>query len=160
MGIENDIFQRTELLLGKSFIEKAAAKRVIIFGIGGVGSWCAESLIRSGIGHLTIVDSDRVSVTNINRQLLATTKTVGKTKTEVLKERLLEINPKAEITALQKYIVLKLPNHLNLIHTILSSIASTACPIKYILYKQPPKPMPPSFRRWELHLKWIRPASK
>lgn len=102
MGIEKDIFQRTELLLGKSFIEKAAAKRVIIFGIGGVGSWCAESLIRSGIGHLTIVDSDRVSVTNINRQLLATTKTVGKTKTEVLKERLLEINPKAEITALQK----------------------------------------------------------
>ena len=102
MGIEKGIFQRTELLLGKSFIEKAAEKRVIIFGIGGVGSWCAESLIRSGIGHLTIVDSDRVSASNINRQLLATTKTVGKIKTEVMKDRLLEINPKAEITALQK----------------------------------------------------------
>jgi len=102
MGIEKGIFQRTELLLGKSFIEKAAAKRVIIFGIGGVGSWCAESLIRSGIRYLTIVDSDRVCVTNVNRQLMATTKTVGKVKTDVLKERLLEINPKAEITALQK----------------------------------------------------------
>jgi tRNA A37 threonylcarbamoyladenosine dehydratase len=102
MGIEKGIFQRTELLLGKSFIEKTAEKRVIIFGIGGVGSWCAESLVRSGIKYITIVDSDRVCVTNVNRQLMATTKTVGKVKTEVLKERLLEINPKAEITALQK----------------------------------------------------------
>lgn len=102
MGIEKGIFQRTQLLLGRSFIEKAAEKRVIIFGIGGVGSWCAESLIRSGIGHLTIVDSDRVCITNINRQLMATSKTVGKVKTEVLRERLLEINPKADIVALQK----------------------------------------------------------
>ncbi len=102
MGIEKGIFQRTELLLGKSFIEKAAEQRVIIFGIGGVGSWCAESLVRSGIRYLTIVDSDRVCVTNVNRQLMATTKTVGKVKTEVLKERLLEINPTSEITALQK----------------------------------------------------------
>ncbi len=102
MGIEKGIFQRTELLLGKSFIEKAAEKKVIIFGIGGVGSWCAESLIRSGIGYLTIVDSDRVCVTNVNRQIMATTKTVGKVKTDVLKARLLEINPKAEITAIQK----------------------------------------------------------
>jgi len=101
MGIEKGIFQRTELLLGKSFMQRVAEKRVIIFGIGGVGSWCAESLVRSGIVHLTIVDSDRVCVTNVNRQLLATTKTVGKVKTEVLKERLLEINPKAEIKALQ-----------------------------------------------------------
>jgi len=102
MSLKQNIFQRTELLLGKSFMEKAAEKRVIIFGIGGVGSWCAESLVRSGISHLTIVDSDRVCITNINRQLTATTKTIGKVKTEVLKERLLEINPKAEITALQK----------------------------------------------------------
>ncbi len=101
MGIEKGIFQRTELLIGKDIMEKVREKRVIIFGIGGVGSWCAESLIRSGIQHLTIVDSDRVCVTNINRQLMATTKTVGKVKTEVLKDRLLEINPNAQITALQ-----------------------------------------------------------
>lgn len=102
MGIEKAIFQRTELLLGTSFMEKAASKRVIIFGIGGVGSWCAESLIRSGIRTLTIVDSDRVCVTNVNRQLMATTRTIGQIKTDVLKERLLEINPQAEITALQR----------------------------------------------------------
>jgi tRNA A37 threonylcarbamoyladenosine dehydratase len=75
---------------------------VIIFGVGGVGSWCAESLVRSGIHHLTIVDSDCVSITNINRQLMATTKTVGMPKVDVLKERLLSINPQAEITALQQ----------------------------------------------------------
>ena len=102
MGIEKGLFQRTELLLGDDVMERMANARVIIFGIGGVGSWCAESLVRTGIRHLTIVDSDRVCVTNINRQLHATTKTVGEVKTEVLKKRLLEINPKAEITAIQR----------------------------------------------------------
>ena len=96
------IFRRSELLLGDDVMERIAQKRVILFGVGGVGSWCAESLVRSGIHHLTIVDSDRVCVTNINRQLMATTKTVGQVKVEVLKERLLTINPSAEITALQK----------------------------------------------------------
>jgi len=96
------IFQRTELLLGKEKMDQLSEKKVIIFGIGGVGSWCAESLVRTGISKLTIVDSDRVCVTNINRQLHATTKTVGAVKVEVLKERLLEINPRAEITAIQK----------------------------------------------------------
>ena len=83
-------------------MERIAQKRVIIFGVGGVGSWCAESLVRSGIRQLTIVDSDRVCITNINRQLMATTETVGQVKVEALKERLLTINPSAEITALQK----------------------------------------------------------
>lgn len=82
-------------------MERIATKRVIIFGVGGVGSWCAESLVRSGITHLTIVDSDRVCITNVNRQLMATMKTVGRVKTDVLRERLLEINPNADITAIQ-----------------------------------------------------------
>lgn len=97
-----NIFQRTELLLGKSYIERAAQTKVILFGIGGVGSWCAEALVRAGIGHLTIVDSDVVNETNINRQLIATTKTVGRAKTEVLKERLLDINPNVHISALKE----------------------------------------------------------
>ena len=96
------IFRRSELLLGNEAMSRIAEKRVIIFGVGGVGSWCAESLVRSGIKHLTIVDSDRVCITNINRQLMATTKTVGQVKVEALKERLLSINPSAEITALQQ----------------------------------------------------------
>ncbi|MDD4490079.1 MAG: tRNA threonylcarbamoyladenosine dehydratase [Paludibacter sp.] len=97
-----EIFQRTALLLGEPYLEKAVTTRVILFGIGGVGSWCAEALIRAGIGHLTMVDSDVVSETNINRQLPATTKTVGKPKTEILKKRLLEINPTASIIGLQE----------------------------------------------------------
>jgi len=102
MALENAIFRRSELLLGDEAMGRIAEKRVIIFGVGGVGSWCAESLIRSGIHHLTIVDSDRVCITNINRQLMATTKTVGQVKVEAMKERLLSINPSAEITALQQ----------------------------------------------------------
>jgi tRNA A37 threonylcarbamoyladenosine dehydratase len=102
MGLERGLFKRTELLLGNDIMDRIANMRVIIFGVGGVGSWCAESLVRSGIKHLTIVDSDRICVTNINRQLMATTKTVGKVKVEVLKSRLLEINPTAEINALQQ----------------------------------------------------------
>jgi tRNA A37 threonylcarbamoyladenosine dehydratase len=101
MGLEKGLFQRTELLIGNEWMIKITQARVILFGVGGVGSWCAESLIRSGIRNLTIVDSDRICVTNINRQLMATTQTVGKVKVEALKQRLLEINPKAEINALQ-----------------------------------------------------------
>ncbi len=102
MAIDNAIFRRSELLLGVEAMEGIVQKRVIIFGVGGVGSWCAESLVRSGIRQLTIVDSDRVCITNINRQLMATTKTVGQVKVEALKERLLSIKPTAEITALQQ----------------------------------------------------------
>ena len=102
MAIQDAIFRRSELLLGNEAMERIAQKRVIIFGVGGVGSWCAESLVRSGIRQLTIVDSDRVCITNINRQLMATTKTVGQVKVDALKERLLTINPSADITALQK----------------------------------------------------------
>lgn len=96
------IYNRIELLLGEHVMNSIKQKRVIVFGVGGVGSWCAESLLRSGFVNLTIVDSDRVCVSNINRQLLATTATVGQVKVEVLKKRLLEINPSANICALQK----------------------------------------------------------
>ena len=102
MATDNAIFRRSELLLGADAMKRIGQKRVIIFGVGGVGSWCAESLVRSGIRQLTIVDSDRVCITNINRQLMATTLTVGQVKVDALKERLLAINPEAEITALQQ----------------------------------------------------------
>lgn len=100
--MEKGLFHRAELLLGRDKMDEISRKRVIIFGIGGVGSWCAESLIRTGIRQLTIVDSDRVCITNVNRQMQATVSTIGAVKTEVLRNRLLEINPKASITALQK----------------------------------------------------------
>ncbi len=99
---EESIFQRTELLLGKENIEKISRKKVILFGVGGVGSWCAEALIRTGVRNLTIVDSDTVCLSNVNRQLPATTETIGQPKVDVLKKRLNSINPEARITALQQ----------------------------------------------------------
>lgn len=90
---------RASLLLGDKVMTRINEVRVIIFGVGGVGSWCAESLVRTGIRHLTIVDNDVVCETNRNRQLMATSRTVGQVKVLAMKERLLEINPEAEIEA-------------------------------------------------------------
>lgn len=100
--MEKAIYNRTERLLGEEVVERLGQLRVIIIGVGGVGSWCAESLVRSGIRHLTIVDSDRVCITNVNRQLMATMQTVGMVKVEALRQRLLAINPSAEIEARQQ----------------------------------------------------------
>ena len=99
MNEDNLLFSRTELLIGSEAMRRMERARVILFGVGGVGGWCAESLVRSGVRRLTIVDSDCVSPTNINRQLPATTCTVGRQKVDVLRERLTEINPRAEIEA-------------------------------------------------------------
>ena len=91
---------RTELLLGKEAMERLGSARVIIFGVGGVGGYTLEALVRSGVGSITAVDSDTVSVSNINRQIIATEKTVGRLKVEAAKERALEINPDIDFTAL------------------------------------------------------------
>lgn len=96
---DNEIFSRSRLLLGDEVMKRLEEMRVIVFGVGGVGSWCAESLVRTGLKHLTIVDSDCVSVSNINRQLMATTETVGEVKVEALKHHLLTVSPSAEIDA-------------------------------------------------------------
>ena len=101
MDIEQGIFNRTERLVGEDILQSLQSKRVIVFGVGGVGSWCVEALVRSGVRHITIVDSDKVAISNVNRQLMATTKTVGRVKVDALKEHLLDINPHADITALQ-----------------------------------------------------------
>lgn len=93
---------RSELLLGADVMERLASVRVIVFGVGGVGSWCAEGLVRSGVRRLTLVDADCVAPSNINRQRMATVPTIGRPKVDVLKEMLLEIDPEAEITALQR----------------------------------------------------------
>lgn len=98
----NELFNRTELLLGSKVMQRIREARIIVFGVGGVGSWCAECLVREGIGHLTLVDSDIVCPTNVNRQLMATTKTLGEPKVEALRRRLLEINPEADIVAMQR----------------------------------------------------------
>ncbi len=88
---------RTEMLLGKKGIEKLSKARVAIFGIGGVGGYACEALARTGIGKIDLFDSDIVSQSNLNRQIIATIKTIGKLKVDVMKERLLEINPNLEV---------------------------------------------------------------
>ncbi len=95
-------FNRAELIFGDDLMAQIMQKKVILFGVGGVGSWCAESLVRTGVHNLTIVDFDKVAESNINRQLPATTSTVGRYKVEVLRERLIDINPDATITIINK----------------------------------------------------------
>ena len=90
-------FSRTELLLGKEAMNKLEDARVAVFGIGGVGGYVCEALVRSGVGKFDLIDDDKVCLTNLNRQIIATRKTVGKYKTDVMKDRILEINPKAEV---------------------------------------------------------------
>ncbi|MDR0302761.1 MAG: epoxyqueuosine reductase QueH [Treponema sp.] len=95
---DDHIFQRLELITGKEGLEKLKNTKVLVFGLGGVGSWAAEALVRSGIGKIGIIDSDTICASNVNRQVEATTLTIGKSKVRVLKKRLLEINPACEIT--------------------------------------------------------------
>lgn len=96
-------FSRTEMLIGKEALEKLKNSKVAIFGIGGVGTFAVEGLVRSGVGNFVLVDDDCICLTNINRQLHATRKTVGKPKVEAMKDRILEINPKAKVETFQKF---------------------------------------------------------
>ena len=96
-------FSRTELLIGKESIEKLGKAKVAVFGIGGVGSFVVEGLARAGIGNFILVDDDKVCLTNLNRQIIATRKTIGKQKVEIAKERILEINPNANVEIYQQF---------------------------------------------------------
>ena len=92
-----EVFSRTEMLLGSEAMDRLSRARVAIFGVGGVGGYVAEALARSGVGSLELIDSDKVSLSNINRQIIATLDTVGRYKTEVMKERIMSINPSADV---------------------------------------------------------------
>lgn len=94
---------RTELLLGSDVMTRISEVRVIVFGVGGVGSWCCESLVRSGIRHITLVDNDTVATSNCNRQLMAMPATVGKVKVEAMRDRLLELNPECDVNVISAF---------------------------------------------------------
>lgn len=96
-------FSRTELLIGKEGIEKLNKSKVAVFGIGGVGSYVVEGLVRAGVQNFILVDDDKVCLTNLNRQIIATRSTIGKAKVEVAKERILDINPKANVEIYQEF---------------------------------------------------------
>lgn len=97
-------FERSELLLGESSTDVLSKKRVIVFGAGGVGSYVLEALARSGIGEITVVDSDKVSESNLNRQLIATRDTIGLDKVDAVRDRLMSINPKIKINAVKEFV--------------------------------------------------------
>lgn len=101
-------FSRTQLLIGEEAIQKLAKSRVAVFGIGGVGGYVCEALVRSGVGAFDLVDDDKVCLTNLNRQIIATRKTVGKYKVEVMKERMLEINPDVDVRTYQCFFCRKM----------------------------------------------------
>ena len=96
-------FSRTELIIGREGIEKLQKAKVAVFGIGGVGSFVVEGLVRAGVGNFILIDDDKVCLTNLNRQIIATRKTIGKPKVEVAKERILEINPDAKVETIQEF---------------------------------------------------------
>ena len=96
-------FEREELLIGQEALSLFSRSKILIFGVGGVGGYTAECLARAGIGHLTLVDSDKVDITNINRQILALGSTIGKYKVDVCRDRILDINPDAEVITKQLF---------------------------------------------------------
>lgn len=101
-------FSRTEMLIGEEGINRLNDSKVAIFGIGGVGSYVAEALARCGVGKFILVDNDKVTITNINRQIIATTKTIGQYKVDLMKQRILDINPEAKIETYKNFLYARL----------------------------------------------------
>lgn len=123
MTHETHEFSRTELLIGPENLQKLAGSTIVIFGIGGVGSHCTEALARCGVGRLVLIDSDRVSLTNINRQSIAYHSTVGQYKTHVMKTRIADINPAARVTTFEIFV---LPDNL-------APLLDSLGPISYLI---------------------------
>lgn len=131
-------FSRTELLIGKEAVNKLARSKVAVFGIGGVGSYAVEGLVRAGVGRFVLIDDDCVCLTNLNRQIHATRSTVGKPKVEVMKDRILEINPRAQAETYQTFYM---PEHaLELIKPdydyIIDAIDTVTAKIDLIIHAQ------------------------
>ena len=132
-----EIFNRLELLIGKEKVNDLHRKSVAVFGLGGVGSYVVEGLSRSGIGNLILIDGDKVDITNINRQIIATTKTVGKEKVDVEEERIKEINPNAKVTKFAEFVTgiesnLELFNAIKNVDYIIDAIDTVSSKIRII----------------------------
>ena len=103
MENKDTIYTRTEMMLGEAAVDKLRSAHVAVFGVGGVGGFCVEALARAGIGKITLIDADRVAVSNINRQIIATNATVGQYKTEAMKTRIADINPGCEVITYEEF---------------------------------------------------------
>ena len=125
MANDNQFFSRSEALLGEKTVQRLANSHVLVVGVGGVGSWCAEALVRTGVGHLTLMDDDTVATSNVNRQCPATSKTIGRPKVDALAERLREINPSAEIRAMVARYPFDHPTNLSISQSVNSLISQS-----------------------------------
>ena len=129
-----DQFSRTELIIGKDGVEKLNKGKVAIFGLGGVGSYVVEGLARAGIGNFVLVDNDEVDITNINRQIIATTKTIGKSKVEVARDRILEINPNVNVEIHQEFFMPESENILdNTVNYIVDAVDTVTAKIELVV---------------------------
>lgn len=127
-------FSRTELIIGKENIEKLHNAKVAIFGIGGVGSFVVEGLVRAGVENFILVDDDKVCLTNLNRQIIATRKTIGKQKVEVAKERILEINPNAQVETYQEFFMPDSPEILdNTVDYVVDTVDTVTAKIELVV---------------------------
>ena len=131
----SEAFARSEALLGGAAMARLRSARVLVVGVGGVGSWCAEALARTGVGHVTLVDDDAVAESNINRQCPATARTVGRPKVEAMAERLREINPACEVTPLALRYPIEQSNNLTIdqFSLVIDAIDSVDCKARLIL---------------------------
>lgn len=127
-------FSRTELIIGKDAIEKLNKSKVAVFGIGGVGSYVVEGLVRAGVGNFVLVDDDKVCLTNLNRQIIATRKTIGQQKVEVARKRILEINPNANVEIFQEFFMPDSPEIIdNSIDYIVDSVDTVTAKIELVV---------------------------
>lgn len=127
-------FSRTEMLIGKNGVERLKKSKVAIFGIGGVGSFVVEGLVRAGIGNFILVDNDKVSESNLNRQIIATTKTIGRLKVEIAKERILEINPSANVEVYSDFFTPESPEIFdNTVNYIVDAIDTVTSKIELVI---------------------------
>lgn len=127
-------FSRTELLIGKEAIEKLHKAKIAIFGIGGVGTYVVEGLVRAGVENFILVDNDKISITNLNRQLIATRKTIGQYKVDVEKERILEINPDANVETYKEFFMPKSTKILdNTVNYIVDSVDTVTAKIELVV---------------------------
>ena len=126
-------FARSEALLGSEAMVRFKAARVLVVGVGGVGSWCAEALVRTGVGHITLVDDDVVAESNVNRQCPATAKTIGRAKVDAMAERLKEINPACEVEAVNARYTSSSVFRLKSFTLIIDAIDSVDCKAELIL---------------------------
>ena len=137
-----DWLNRTESLIGKDNIEKLNKSHVVVFGLGGVGSYVVEGLVRAGIGNIGIIDNDIVDITNINRQLIANIRTIGKPKVDIAEERALTINPQINISKVQEFVnkdnINDIMSHLlslkNNIDYVVDAIDTTSSKLEIIKY--------------------------